>query len=200
MANICWVNMMVKGNKNNIIELINRLNANYNYTDNIFSHKPHFWGVYEVIDSGEEDFDEESGLATYNIYLDCKWSAWSSLLGNDHSYYADGKNRKKYGATDYGTCLEESTKELDLDVELITEEPGIGFMEHIRVTKGNIIINEVYNNYIEVIINNYKTFDEFKNDVPDSNLTEEKFNKLIAEGEQIYRENTYDGGFIITKK
>lgn len=197
MANECYVNMMVKGTKDNIAEFIKRLDANYNYTNNVFDHKPHFWGVYHIVDEHEEKFDEKTDLAIHNIYLYCKWSIYSSLLGHDHSYYADGKKREESGQPNYGTCLEESTKELDLDVELISEEAGMGFMEHIRVTKGDITIDEIYNNYIEVIIDHYKTFDEFKEDIPAASLTKEEFNKLIAEGEQIYKENAYEGGFVM---
>lgn len=199
MANNCFVRMAVRGTRENIEEFIQRLNANYNYTDGIFTHKPHFWGVLGIVDNQEDDFDEKTNTATNTIWLDCKWSVYSSLLGSDHSYYADGKKREEAGKENYGTCLEETSKELDLDIEIISEECGIGFMEHLRITKGDIVIDEVYNDYICMYIGNYDSFDEFKQYAPKSKLTEEEFNKLKANGnmDTIYRENGYEGDFVM---
>ena len=48
MPNYCYAEVWVKGRKECVDEFERVLTADYNYTTNTFSHKPHLWRIFEV--------------------------------------------------------------------------------------------------------------------------------------------------------
>lgn len=138
MANYCSYEMKIKGKKENVDKLIEYLKSDYRYENNVLVEceaDKHFCRVFEchIAESGEEEYQG------YEIvYGSCAWSVLSCMMSGDHTYYKDFKKCENNKVT----CMTEATKELDLEVEIFSEEPGCCFMEHFLIDKGEILIEE----------------------------------------------------------
>lgn len=150
MANNCFYSMKIVGEKENVYKLISYLQAYYEYDsrDNWKLVKctadKHFFRVFDAYH--KEDNDEVLGDGKVASYVsgDCAWSVISCMFANKLGTYYD--SWKKDGTTENpdfrGTHMAEATEELDLVVEIFSEESGCGFMEHFLVDKGKILIEE----------------------------------------------------------
>lgn len=200
MPNWCYADMIIKGRKDSVDEFIRVLEANYSYRTMQFTHKPHFYRIFDV----DVYYYEEYGLcACARANIQCAWSVSSCLLPEAHSYYDDMQQKminqcneqKKLDSIynnqqpffNYGTNLLDLCKKLNLEVEIISEECGFGFMEHIKVRNGDLIINDCVD-YAEYVIKDYDTLEDFKNDNPESNIdiTADEFKILKDNGEMTY--------------
>lgn len=140
MPNICGFGMIIKGKKENREKLVSYLQAHYGYDYNYetkehtlenCSADKHFFRIFDA------DAQEEDENTTY-VSGSCAWSVYSCMFHGNSTYfddYKDAKNRKC-------TNMCEATKELDLVVEIYSEEPGLCFMEHFIVDKGEWKVNE----------------------------------------------------------
>ena len=73
----------------------------------------------------------------------CAWSVYSCMFEGEHTYYNDFM--RDFGIRYigfFGTTIPELSRLLNLDIEIFSEETGVCFQEHYRVTNGNIIIND----------------------------------------------------------
>lgn len=141
MANYCYYEMKVVGKENNVKELVKYLEANYEYKGNelvMCEADKHFFRVFyaEVID----EYGADKGYINL-ISGDCAWSTFSCMLKGEHSYYDIFKNRKGFK----GTNLVDASRDLSLDIEVFSEEPGCGFMEHYLIKQGVMDIDECEN-------------------------------------------------------
>lgn len=165
MPNYCNYKMKIKGSKRSRHTLISYLQSYYKYIK-LSEHKPkgliyppeydsilaesdtskHFFRVFECYQHEEKMLDfGESMVDGY-----CAWSVSSCMLPGPVSYYVQYKQGKYINFC--GTNLLECSKQFNLDIEVFSEEPGCGFMEHYIISKGNIIIDECvdyYENYNE---------------------------------------------------
>ena len=138
MPNICCYDMKVVGKKENVEEFIKVIQANYDYNKNEFSFDRHLWRVFEanIIDTELREDGNFVAMITGN----CAWSVYTSMTAEEHSYYDDYKIRKD-GKKNKGSCLENESKNLNLNIEVFSTETDIGFQEHLIIKNGETIIN-----------------------------------------------------------
>ena len=127
MPNICLYEMKAVGKKENVDKLVEIMNNDYNAT--------HMWRIF----SADTNIISEPTDNPYSIiiYGDCAWSVYSCMFDGPHTYQNANKNHDKNG-TDIITL----SKELQLDIEIFSEESGMCFAEHYMIIKGNLEIDE----------------------------------------------------------
>lgn len=145
MPNYCDYEMKINGKKENVEKLISYLQAEYSYKGDgtvECSADKHFFRVFgaDVLEEYEIDPGKEDTLYTAIVGGCCAWSVYSCMMQGEHTYYNRVKesNKKEF----YGTHMIEATRELDLEVEIFSEEPGCGFMEHYRIDKGEVLVDD----------------------------------------------------------
>ena len=138
MANDCNYEMKIKGSKETIQRVIDCLKANYNYYEGKPAHK-HFFRVFECVDEDEYEIYGDNGDGTFTAFVwgYCAWSVWSCMMKGEHTYYDDVK--RNHPDTFMGTCLEEQSQ--DCEIEVFSEEPGMGFSEHYYFKNGVCLID-----------------------------------------------------------
>lgn len=149
MPNYCNYEMKIVGKKENVGKIVSYLQAEYNYNydweKEIYKFSKctadkHFFRVFEadLLDT-EDDYDVKNKLIAVTVNGSCAWSVYCCMFKGEYTYYSNPKS--KYDIFK-GTNMEDVTKELDLKVEIFSEEFGNNFMEHYLIDKGNILINE----------------------------------------------------------
>lgn len=195
MPNYCDFDMKIVGERKNIEELIAVLNSDYNYEpisphhisggNYPLVHQPpspiyyttngyklesitgprHMFRVFEAYVNRIKDEPNASYLSGY-----CAWSVYSCMFGTPHTYYDDfitEKHGNKYIGF-IGTTLPDESRRLNLKIEVYSEEPGCGFMEHYLIDNGEILIEDCVD-YQEVLdeegmeIGEYKIIGGFEN-------------------------------------
>lgn len=135
MANICNFAMVVTGKEENIKQFIDMMN-----------HRGIVW-MGGGADTETEDIVEiGEGKFRYEIIGDTKWSVKSSLIDaaismrENPDEWTLGKNvdREKLSFV----TLFEACKQLKLDMEVYSEEPGCCFQEHYLFVGGDLITEE----------------------------------------------------------
>lgn len=171
MPNYCDYSMRVKGKKENIEEFIEIIKADYNYYTMKFTAKRHLHRVFEadVVNEPDEICD-----GIYDAIIDgyCAWSVSCCMFDGAHSYYQQLKS--EYGDMFRGTTIPIESKRLDLDIEIFSSEPGIQFMEHYIVKKGDIVLEECVD-YSEYCLSDYETKEEAEKDL-EVEITDEEWN------------------------
>ena len=128
MANWCDFRMMVRGKSENV-------DVFYKYLTDYDNSPKYFARIFDAnIDS--EDMDE-NGTKTMKLNGDCAWSVYSCMCEGKYTYYTDS-----HDSDSKLTCLREATKELQLEVEIRSEEPGMGFWEHIHYKNGESLCDD----------------------------------------------------------
>ena len=158
MANNCFYSMYVKGSKENVEDFIKMIKSNYDYGTMEFEHNRHMFRVFSA-DEGEL---EALGDNTYGVAIDgdCAWSVATCML--EDGYYARCKN--KYGDKFRGTTLVQESKNLNLEIEVFSEESGCCFQEHYVVRYGVLEVDECVDWY-EYFIDEYDTKKEAEADL-----------------------------------
>lgn len=138
MPNYCCYNMQVTGEKKeNIEEFIQVLQADYNYRTKEFTAPRH---MFRVFTADPSDIVPYHGKYACNIVGDCAWSVYSCMMEGPFSYYSEVA--EEHPDDFRGTTLIKESELLDLDIEVFSEEPGMGFAEHYLISKGDKIIDE----------------------------------------------------------
>lgn len=136
MANLCSYSMRVKGNRDSVCRFYNRM---------INSDMPnHLCGIYEAdINKLPENKD---GTITIEIVGACAWSIENC--------------RTKEEGID---LLAVNSKELNLIIEIWSDECGIGFQEHFLYKKGKCLCSKCipWNEYF-YNTDEFRSFEEFK--------------------------------------
>ena len=107
---------------------------------------PHLFRVFEANVNESECFclpPDESGNIIRSLYGYCAWSVYSCMFEGKCTYYDDFM--RDFGIRYigfFGTTIPKLSRLLNLDIEIFSEETGVCFQEHYRVTNGNIIIND----------------------------------------------------------
>lgn len=133
MPNYCDYDMKIRGSKKAINRVLNCLQADYDYDKGRPAHK-HFFRVFDATLS-EHTHIRKVGDNVYEAYVFgyCAWSVWSCMCSGDSTYYSSVK--KDYPSTFMGTTLLEQSR--DCEIEVFSEEPGIGFSEHYIFKNGH---------------------------------------------------------------
>lgn len=128
MANWCDFRMMVRGKSESV-------DTFYKYLTD-YDHSPKYFArIFDAnIDSESVD---DGGLKTMKVFGDCAWSVYSCMYEGSYTYYTDS-----HESDPKLTCLREATEELQLEVEIKSEEPGMGFWEHFHYKNGECLCND----------------------------------------------------------
>ena len=160
MPNICIGTVKVRGYKDNVEEFTRIIQSKYDYDKpDMEFHKPHFWRVFEAYIASYETYGL---LAVAEYDISCAWSVAACMLPGKFSYYDDTKDGIN-GIKTYGTHLLEIGKKLNLDVEIFSSEPGVGFQEHYRMQSG-IMCEDECTEYHELYIGEYETYQDLIDD------------------------------------
>lgn len=214
MPNLCYAEVRVKGRKDCVDEFEKVLTADYDYITNTFSHKPHLWRIFEV---NCLDYIQTGLFVCAKYWIECAWSVSSCMMNGPCTYYNSSQEQSLHDMTEqrklqllysnkpprinYGTNIVDLSKVLNLEIEIISEECGIGFMEHYKISHGQVILDDCID-MTEHFIGDYNTLKEYKNEWPDSgiDLTEEQFQKLKNQGEDFYRQGGIPYDFDMSEK
>ena len=137
MPNYCEYNMIIKGSKKAINRIIECLEADYNYGAGKPDHL-HFFRVFDVFYEKEDIINLGNGKYSLFIWGNCAWSVYSCMCDGEHTYYNDVK--KFHKDIFMGTTLQEQSK--DCEIEVFSEEPGMGFSEHYIYKNGECLCDE----------------------------------------------------------
>lgn len=131
MPNYCNYEMKIKGDKDAIKRVVDCLKAKYNYHAGTKPSHKHFCRVFQV------EYKMESDNVCF-IYGNCAWSVYSCMLNGENTYYNSIK--KDHKDIFMGTTLLEQSK--DCEIEVFSEEEGMGFSEHYRLKNGKYLVDE----------------------------------------------------------
>lgn len=182
MPNYCHYEMKIVGiRKENIEDFIKIMKSNYDYNTMEFEYERHMGGrVFEAKDNGIE----ETGNGLYETYISgyCAWSILCCMFDGAFTYYRN--LMEKYKDRCRSTTIPIESKRLNLDIEIYSEESGMGFQEHYLVRKGDVEIEDCID-YGEYDITDFKTKAE----------AEEKLNTEITDEEWEKEDYISRGGF-----
>ena len=179
MPNICEFTMKIVGRKKeNVEKLVQYLNNKYYYVTDAANHdlneedrkkypfcisegnwklyataEKHFYRVFDVYPGDIEPVDNKWGTV---VFGDCAWSVLVCMIDSLYSYFNGNKNEP---LREHATTLENVSRDLDLDVEVVSCEPGMTFAEHILISKGAIVKDECFD-YEEYCLDDHKSKDE----------------------------------------
>lgn len=134
MANQCVFEMKVTGHEESIIEFEKRLQG-------VSESGKRYYGIDFAEDFGFTN--ESNGLVSLIISGSCDWSVEARMLKTGYKHEEFKKNHPEV------STLEDDTKELNLAIEVYSEEPGNCFQEHYVVAFGDVEVNEVLD-YAEI--------------------------------------------------
>lgn len=135
MANLCDFSMMIVGKKENI-DLFHKMMTQNGTT---WMGRGAEAEIYFI--------DEEDGKCRAEINGWCKWSVEAAMVNNAISMRTHPEKWSGHGKDDNGNDLRfitlfEACKELDLDMEVYSSEPGCEFQEHYLFRDGELEISE----------------------------------------------------------
>ena len=136
MANICDFNMVVKGKKENIEQFLDMM-----------EQKGTVWMGRGAMVNRIDIEEVENGKYRYQIDGDTKWSVKSSMILNavsmrenpDMWFFGEGVDKTKLSFV----TLFEACEQLELAMEVYSEELGDGFHEHYLFDEGQLMISEI---------------------------------------------------------
>jgi len=210
MPNYCDFDIHVRGKKKDVLTLFDWMDASYCYCEKELdpvTHSfiplgtpecyvlkdgkridvPHHVGyrIFEVNINDEDykDLPEDDEVCIYGWGY-CAWSVYSCMFEGPHTYYSDDKDYP----VSLSITLPDACKELSLDAEIYSNEPGMCFAEHFLISnEGEILINDCVD-FEDVYIEEYDTFEDLEadskergNDSPP--VTKEEFDNARANGE-----------------
>ena len=142
MANHCYFEMKIVGKKENVLKMYKYLKADYCYNINgplkYCTEDKHFFRVFNACSDNLGEYYDNKDNCYLQVYGNCAWSVYSCMMSGPGTYcdnYSHIKDAKF-------TSLDKVSKELNLDIEVISEEPGCEFMEHFLIKQGEILIDE----------------------------------------------------------
>lgn len=174
MPNYCNYSMCVVGKRKNVEEFIKVIQADYDYGNMVFSHDRHMFRVFEA----ECDEIEKRADGRFQTIINgyCAWSVNSCMFEGE--YY--GSFKKDYPDDFRGTTLCRESANLNLDIEVYSEESGMCFQEHYIIIDGAIECEDCVD-WEEVWIDGYKTKEEAEEDL-DTTITDEEWATGLDEG------------------
>lgn len=167
MPNYCNYSMCVKGTKENVVEFIKVINADYSYSTMDFSYDRHLFRVFEAYCDGVEEMLDGRYMALIDGY--CAWSVKSCMF--EDGYYSDVK--ANYPNHFRGTTLLIESERLNLDIEVFSDECGMCFQEHYIVKQGILEVDECVD-WCEYYVDEFDTKEEAEKEL-DIEITDEEW-------------------------
>lgn len=179
MPNICNANVFIKGRKDAVDKFIKVLKEEYNYAeDSTWEDALHFFRIFEAYQ--EETLQEYGMIKLVKIQIECAWSVYCCMFPGVHTYYDDFASkieprRDNQSTEEYDKYIEtqnrrmrnainifDITRELNLMVEIISEETeGMFFQEHYVIDAGKLIFEDHFN-IVDLWPSNYEEYLECK--------------------------------------
>lgn len=201
MANNCTGFMYVRGYAPNVDEFIRIMQANYSYfkdRDNRnytwcadpknFSHIPHFFRVFDA-SPYEEPWWYIGITKCVCIDFDVAWSIYSCLFPGPQTYYNDFQT--EHPNQHFGSNILIESKRLQLEIEIWSYEPGMGFQEHYKICSGILVKSEEHR-FNGIWLEDYSNYQECIKELNKHNislafpLTEKEFNERVENGDYWY--------------
>jgi len=118
----------------------------------------------------------------------CAWSVYSCMFKGDGigTYMGDATYGRK---TDKAISIDEASKQLGLQIEIFSEEPGMCFSEHYYIDNGEIVCKEE-TQYTECWLEYYDKESDCFEEEAYNELSEDfriKVDKAIANGEDVLK-------------
>lgn len=148
MANNCFFEMKVTGNKESVETLIKMLKWKDEFEE---SGLGRVYDIYEIY--REEPVNE---IVSVILYGDCAWSVLTAM--------------RKYEKIRIKN-LEDVSEQLNLVIEVFSKEPGVGFQEHVLIAQGDVITDDCVD-YEEHWVEEFETIEEYNAEY-DTNFTED---------------------------
>lgn len=196
MPNICTAFMNVRGYAPNVDEFLKILQADYSYYKDRnkpdctwcadpknFTHIPHFFRVFEAIPFAEV---WHSGVyKCISVDVEVAWSIYCCMFNGPTSYYADFE--KDHHGQHFASHILAESKRLQLEIEIWSYEPGMGFQEHYKICSGILVKDECFD-FNGVWLEDYANYNEFKKDPNNKeiHINEQQFNERIKNGNYYY--------------
>lgn len=171
MANDCLFNLRAVGKKKDVKKLINVFDADFDEKTGEIPLHLHRIFYFDIENSDMDEFNsyEDDDVINIDFVGSCAWSVYCCMFDGEFTYQKDDK-------TGTGTTIDRLSKDLNLDIEIFSEEIGMCFCEHFLIKHGEIIINDC-KDFESVYIEEYNTYEEFrKSDDYNSKVTEILFN------------------------
>ena len=135
MANMCYFILKAVGKKKDLNEFNTIIG---NIDEGNTSKNRHFFCVncpnlttLEIINKAKND----NSITEVIFSGFCNWSIYDSMCKGIGTYYNRSNSIMK-------TNLEDISKELNLEIEAFSEEPGCAIQEHMLFIKGDWLIND----------------------------------------------------------
>lgn len=139
MPNECSYTMYAEGKPEAIDELIARMTFKYDHSEGSeVENRVHFWRVLEA--NVEELEPRTEGTRLISIAGYCAWSVRACMFDGENTYAGD--RAKDPELAPYCTSLEKTAKELGLEIEVFSDEAGVGFAEHYHYAPYELPVEE----------------------------------------------------------
>ena len=197
MPNYCDYELRLRGQKKSVLKLAEWLEANYCY-----SEEPK---VYLERDGMKIPTEHHIGWRIFDCYYNavpfkiladdtditlyangyCAWSVYSCFMEGPFTYYTDNHDEMmERNGKDYSLTLPMACRELMVEAEIFSNEPGMCFAEHYQISKDGEVLKEEETEYLDIYIEEFESYDKFKaeyeNDCP---VTEKEFNDAKSKGD-----------------
>lgn len=136
MPNYCDYEMRIRSSDKNVIRnVLECLRTDYNYGEGKPAHK-HLWRVFQA--DADELQESKDGTFTQHIVGNCAWSVYVCMCDGELTYHNEVK--KDHPDIFMGTTLQELSK--GCEIEVFSEETGMGFSEHLLYKDGECLTND----------------------------------------------------------
>lgn len=179
MPNYATYEARILGDKENVMKVV-EIFQRENYEDG-----EHMFRIFEAELFGDELQESErvKGKHVAIITGYCAWSLATCMFRDQSSYY--GHPDASSNAID----ITEISKKYDVEVEMYSEEEGIGFEEYYYIKNGKILKEGIAEDLEIITPEFYDDYEEFTEEYeaqPSFNLvTKEMFNRARKDGEDI---------------
>ena len=196
MPNYCFADIKVRGYKDNVDEFTRILQADYDYNTMEFTHKPHF---FRIFDAHIVDEKLEGVMKTTWYSIECAWSVSCCMCNGPFSYYDENKERfiKEYGAF-YATNLQKCAQKLGLFIEIFSSEEGMEFNEYMLYNNQGMKLRDDCYNMNNYDLNDYASREDFMNKTGEY-IDEYTYKYQMEECEGWYASNGYEPKWIVNK-
>lgn len=185
MPNYATYEARILGDEENVMKVV-EIFQRENYQDG-----EHMFRIFEadLFDDALQESERVKGKHVAIITGYCAWSLATCMFRDQSSYYSHPD------ASSNAIDITEISKKYDVEVEMYSEEEGIGFEEYYYIKNGKIlkegiaedlevIIPDSYDNY-EEFIEEYGYQSSFRLVGEDSLVTKEMFDRAKEDGEDI---------------
>lgn len=159
MPNFANYQAQIKGAKENVLKVFDA------FKQEKYEDGPHMYRIFEA-NADDEPVQVDDGEFILGISGYCAWSIHSCMFP-DSLYFTKGTSPN---AVDILTLSEQH----QVQVEMYSEEPGVGFQEHYYINRGELVIDDIAEDYTSVYMDAYESVDEIFEDLG-VRISEEQF-------------------------